>query len=1081
MKIRGLIARSRRHYRRHHLAFAACLALVSAVMTGALLVGDAVRESLAARVEDRMGRIGSVLMTEDRVFEGDLASRLQAVGVAAPILAVEGVVVDPASRLEAPGALILGVDERFWQLSPGGTAPVGFETSGAFANATAMAMLGNPILPSEVVVRMTKPGQLQRDIAAAQTSAFRASDRVSLQGELTRATFGQFGLTTDPATQPVLILPLSRLQEILGLSHQANLLLTDRTATAQWQKALRTEWSLADAGLKLQSLDDGRTELTTGAVFLSPKILAAAESLPFPKQNIYGYFVNEIQGSDDSAPYCVVAGLSEPLPSPLPDQLSPDGVVINRWLADRIEVAPGDSMVWTYYRLGERRALTEETVTLQVQAVVPMEGAAADRTLMPDFPGLADTESCYDWDPGLPVDLDLIQPADEAYWQEHQGTPKAFLTYATAQRLFDNPFGSGTAVRFEAEPGEVAKALRKHLSASEVGLAFRDVRTPAEIATREGLDFGQLFASMSFFLVTAAACLAGLVVSLVLEARMREVGMMRAMGFEFQTIRQIWLREFGGVALAGTVVGVPLGVGFNLAILAGLNRIWQGATGGLRVEFGWSLVSLLTAPLLTLAVALLVVWLRFQARGRTSIISLLTGTSPETRARFVGWLWPAIATIAAVGLLLASAFADRQLQASLFFGAGAALLASWLLLMRTIWRRPPRSGAHRAGTLWLGWRQARRRPGRSLAVVTLLALATFLVVSVGVNRKSPPTDSNDRYSGTGGFGWLAPLSVPLTFNPNDPAALEEFGMLEEEIEALHLTGLRERSGDDASCLNLARAQEPRVLGVPLEAMKNRFRFLDAQAWDGWEALAADLPGNHIPAAVDASTLQWGLGKSLGDTITITAADGLPVTLEIVAVLEDSIFQGSVLISEENFSEAFPDQGGYRWLLGTWMPEGATTTRKLVGQLFRDYGPAIVSTQARLAQFLEVQNTYLAIFEWLGGLGLLLGAVGLGLVTLRNLLERREEFWLLQALGFPQSQQRSLAFVEHAILAGIGILGGGVAGYLPLIAGQLSDLPTGSPGLLGLLLLLVAAAASLAIALAVKMSFQSGGRFDPNGS
>jgi len=38
----------------------------------------------------------------------------------------------------------------------------------------------------------------------------------------------------------------------------------------------------------------------------------------------------------------------------------------------------------------------------------------------------------------------------------------------------------------------------------------------------------------------------------------------------------------------------------------------------------------------------------------------------------------------------------------------------------------------------------------------------------------------------------------------------------------------------------------------------------------------------------------------------------------------------------------------------------------------------------------VQNTYLGTFQILGGLGLLLGSAGLGIVVLRNVLERRGE-------------------------------------------------------------------------------------------
>ena len=77
---------------------------------------------------------------------------------------------------------------------------------------------------------------------------------------------------------------------------------------------------------------------------------------------------------------------------------------------------------------------------------------------------------------------------------------------------------------------------------------------------------------------------------------------------------------------------------------------------------------------------------------------------------------------------------------------------------------------------------------------------------------------------------------------------------------------------------------------------------------------------------------------------------------------------------------------------------------------------------RLAQFNAVQNTYLGTFQVLGGLGLLLGSAGLGIVVLRNVLERRGELAVLLALGWRRSQVQRLVLIEHVALlvAGLGI-------------------------------------------------------------
>ena len=76
---------------------------------------------------------------------------------------------------------------------------------------------------------------------------------------------------------------------------------------------------------------------------------------------------------------------------------------------------------------------------------------------------------------------------------------------------------------------------------------------------------------------------------------------------------------------------------------------------------------------------------------------------------------------------------------------------------------------------------------------------------------------------------------------------------------------------------------------------------------------------------------------------------------------------------------------------------------------------------RLNEFNAVQNTYLGTFQILGGLGLLLGSAGLGVVVLRNVLERRGELGLLVAVGFRRRLLHRLVLSEHGALLGAGLV------------------------------------------------------------
>jgi ABC-type antimicrobial peptide transport system permease subunit len=118
----------------------------------------------------------------------------------------------------------------------------------------------------------------------------------------------------------------------------------------------------------------------------------------------------------------------------------------------------------------------------------------------------------------------------------------------------------------------------------------------------------------------------------------------------------------------------------------------------------------------------------------------------------------------------------------------------------------------------------------------------------------------------------------------------------------------------------------------------------------------------------------------------------------------------------------------------------------LSRAMQDVGLELTSTVQRLNQFNAVQNTYLGTFQVLGGLGLLLGSAGLGVVVLRNVLERRGELGLLIAVGFRRRLLQQLILSEHGalLIAGLGI--GSVAAVvavLPAIVSPGTQLPYGS--------------------------------------
>ncbi|MCA9106590.1 MAG: ABC transporter permease, partial [Planctomycetales bacterium] len=395
-----------------------------------------------------------------------------------------------------------------------------------------------------------------------------------------------------------------------------------------------------------------------------------------------------------------------------------------------------------------------------------------------------------------------------------------------------------------------------------------------------------------------------------------------------------------------------------------------------------------------------------------------------------------VAGLAMVAALLAGTRLGGEMQAGAFLGAGAAALTMLLAVLSYVMRRDEARTAG-FGLVYLAWRNAVRNPTRSLLTIGLVAAATFLIGGVSAFRMSPTK------RGTGGFDLQAITSRPIFVDLNDPQERESrFGGDAEELAGTHVLAFRWRRGDDASCNNPFRANQPQVLGVTEDVIAY---FEGAEVLDfGWAGVASDEPevqehpwrlllpsnestGEPIPVVLDKNTAMWGLQiYSVGQEFTIDYEETGPLRMRAVGFLDNTVLQGRILMSDEQFRRRFPEQQGESYfLVATGAEDGSeqqSAVRALLEDRLGDVGFSTRPTSAVLSELLAVQNTYLSTFQALGALGLLLGTFGLATVQLRGVLERRRELALMQAIGFARPRLVRLVFWENAwlLVAGLGV-------------------------------------------------------------
>lgn len=792
-------------------------------------------------------------------------------------------------------------------------------------------------------------------------------------------------------------------------------------------------------------------------------------------------------------PYSVVAAVDPTLKPPLgpflpkgKDKLLDDQIVLAAWKsAPPLPAAPTKVEI-EYYEPEHQGQAKKKSETLKVAGYVPLEGLANDANLTPEFPGITDQPDMgrfrerLDW-----YKPERVKGSDDDYWHEHRTTPKAYVTLATGKKLWKSRFGELTSIRFalkdddsrtlETAEEKFRDALETDLRARKEDFAIRNVREESLKASKGGgFDFGMLFVSFSFFLIVAALLLIGLLFRLSLDRRASQLGLLYATGFTQNKVRRLLLLEGTIITMLGAVIGLGIAIVYAEWLLDYLRDNWPGQKTLFFLKLHRTPMSLGMGYGLTLLMSVGTIWWSLRSLAKLSPRTLLQGQTSDEKTigsapKTTKWrVRVGIGSVILALLVLPIGFFvdNHEAQAGSFFSGGMLLLIGGLSLFSAWMGSSKQIAVHGQGT-WaitkLGIRNAARHSSRSMLTAGLLASAAFLLVAVECFRRSVGDDFLAKDSGSGGYPLMVESDLPIVTDIGTEkgrkelidrlGATETFQKMSaekrdqrlKEIDELlaksDIRSLRVREGDDASCLNLFQPNQPKVVGVPdslIDGGGFKFAASMEDRENKWTLLRKANPQDPVPVIGEKNSVQWMLKSGVGGEIDITDGQGDPQKARIVATLFDSIFQSSLLVSEAQFKELYPDHVGYNLLLvkpPAGKEEAVTRALKVV---LRKQGIEVVKSKERVAQFLAVENTYLSTFQLLGGFGLLLGTLGLAVVLLRSVWERRGELALLRALGYRRGVLGWLVLSENGFLLLLGLVLGTVTALISVAPHVLSS-------------------------------------------
>ena len=606
------------------------------------------------------------------------------------------------------------------------------------------------------------------------------------------------------------------------------------------------------------------------------------------------------------------------------------------------------------------------------------------------------------------------------------GHASAFLDLSYAQALRGRP--GLDRIEVSVAEGSDVETIRSALSARIPGTRIEESGT----LRAEGADLFAAFRlnllALSAVSLLVAAFLVYASVRAALAARRQEIGLYRALGASRRRVGTLLLGEVLLMALAGAVLGIPVGA---LAAGASLDRVSATISNLYLLERIEGLTIdpqvVLLAGLVAVAAALAGAAPQVLAESSRAPVTLLApGRASLSPARRRFWrLGPPVVGTALIGAAGWAALDPGSWPAlpGSGFGAAGALLIGAALLPDAVIRLAAGFRAGQNSAVGRGVLAALRESGSTGPPAAALVVAVAMLVGVSALIGSfratldawlGETLAADIYvSRAGGAGGARSIA-------------SERRALSAEVLAATAADPDVRDRDLLRALRIRLEGRPvAVLGVDaaLPAAGDRFSILG----DREAALAGFGRGELLVS----EPLARRLGLEAGAALSLPAATaGRP--LRVAGVYRDyGNEQGALFLDRTLMNSLYPPEPGTPAPVhgaALYLREGADRAAA-VTRLERTLGPSanVVDNAALRSRALDVFDQTMAVTGLLRVFALVIAALGVGLFLWTLVRERAPEVALNRALGADRGQVAAGFLGRTLVIIGISLLVGGGAG------------------------------------------------------
>ena len=500
--------------------------------------------------------------------------------------------------------------------------------------------------------------------------------------------------------------------------------------------------------------------------------------------------------------------------------------------------------------------------------------------------------------------------------------------------------------------------------------------------------------------------------SMTVVERVRELGLLRAAGASRGQLTSYILVQATAIGIAGSVLGIVLGAVLAAGIAGWVRTVGSVALGAPVVTASDALAALAIGIVVTLAAAIEPA----RRAGRISPVEALKARldPPTARRARLRWLIAVFVLVGVVGLLIWPRGAGEAalLRALLVYGVLLAVALAVPFILPPLARV---AGIPFGLLVRFEERLARasllRDRGRAALTVGALTIGLAMIVALG------GVGQNARIAAG---AWVADV-VPgeLVLTSIFPRSLDE---LQDVLVAPGVTTVSPIASF-ALAIHGVRTDGVAMVGADLAA-DQRLRFV---AGDRAAALAAIDAGGAviIPTGVSARD-----GLTLDNTIEATAADGSPLPLRVVGIVERTLpgSTGESMIVGWSDAERLGVAGADAFAV-RFAPSATAADRAGLSDLARSIAlepTPLGRIEGAIGQALD---RVFGLFDVLALVAVVVASLGIVNTLTMNVFERVREIGVLRAAGMTRRQVWRSVVVEAGITGLVGALCGVAAGLV----------------------------------------------------